>query len=234
MKSVFDYEGDIFNLHNKLFKDPDNVDLQKTLSSRLKSWSTKIAVAVEVANNEKYPWSASEIGYKTVSMQTKEESGFNQVGDYVAHFKGGSVDSVCNTVVERKGGKKGQSGANDFYGTFMDSYNRDRFYREHLRFKRDFRFRSGKLIVFAECSFLDFLYFNPQFIGKQYNVRKVGASQNSRLATVASLFERNVPVFFAGSREKAAETYHYMINQNLIKYYYQYLNLEPVEYVYAH
>lgn len=232
VKTIQDYESEITDLHAKCKATPEDIKLRETLERKLAKWSALVEVTVYVANNEQMPFSSEDIGYQTLPMLTKKEyekrygkgKGANQVADYQAFLKFGSRSEWCTTLVERKGGKKG---CEDFYGTLMNQKGRRQFYNEIGRFQADTRFK--RMITIVESSLPVFLTYTPLFCGSSRNVDHVGACAESRYGTVASLFAQDVPVLFAGTRMAAARMYHKLIQQDIIKNYMYYLQLDQKE-----
>jgi hypothetical protein len=211
VKTISDYEYEIRMLYDKK-NDPD---IEKKLKNRVVSWADLVEVKIFAANNEQKPFKTSEIGYPIFPMQTKKQCGFQQVGDYQALYKFGLGEKWGTTLIERKG--------DDLYNTLMNKDGRERFYREISRFKSDPRFK--RMVVLTDWSMNDFMTFIPPFMGSRRNIDHIGASVNSRYGTIASLFIQDVPVFFAGSRERAAKTFHNLIRQDIVKNYEYYLEL---------
>ena len=226
-KTIQDYEDEISQLHYK-WKETDDLTIKKKLNNRLTSWSSLVGVTIFVANNEQKPFTSDEIGYPTLPMLTKKEyekmfgkgKGVDQVADYQGFLKFGSSSEWCTTLVDRKGGKKGE----DFYATLMNQDGRDRFYREISRYQADSRFK--RMIVLVECSLPDFMMYTPPFCGSVRNKDHIGACAESRYGTVASLYIQDVPVLFCGTRYAATKLYHKFIQQDVIKNYAYYLGLD--------
>ena len=230
-KTIQDYELEIKTLHEE-YKKTKDPSIKKKLNNRLPSWAALVDVTVYVANNEQKPFSSDEIGYPTLPMLTKKEyekrygkgKGVPQVADYQAFITFGSSGEWCTTLIERKGGKKG---CEDFYGTLMNADGRDRFYGEISRYQEDTRFK--RMIVLVESSMPEFMMFVPPFCGKYRNTDHIGACAESRYGTVASLFVKDVPILFCGTRYAAAKLYHKLIQQDIIKNYAYYLGLDQRE-----
>lgn len=229
-KTIQDYEAEIKDLHAQYQESRDPV-IKKKLNNHLTPWASLVDVTVFVANNEQKPLSSTEIGYPTHPMLTKRDyekrygkgKGIEQVADYQAFLQFASGGEWCTTLVERKGGKKGE----DFYSTMMNQGGRERFYREIDKYIADSRFK--RMIILAECSFPEFMTFIPPFCGKSRNTNHVGACAESRYGTVASLFIQDVPVLWAGTRLAAGKLYHKLIQQDIIKNYEYYLGLDQEE-----
>jgi len=154
-KPISDYEKDIIKYHVEIQQIPDYhpsfEKKQKQLSRQLTAWAAKLNITVQVANNEKLPWGADEIGYPCISMLLKKDSQSRQTGDYVAYLD--DYDQFGGLVVERKT-------LDDIYGTLMNRDRRDRLYREIARADEDTRFNRFHLI--AECTYEEFLNYVPE------------------------------------------------------------------------
>jgi len=221
-KSIDDYAADILQLTVDISLIPPYhpavEKLTRQLSNRLGAWQGLLEITIFVAQNENHPWELE--GMNVNPMPLKSESKHIQTGDYIyAITDGAQIQSWGNLVVERKGG-----GASDLYGTLMNRDSRERFYREVARFEADPRF--SQMIIIAECTLHDFLTYAPKFNGKNYNKHHTGASTESRRATIAGLFARGVPVFFAGSRQEAQKVYLQLVRQSIIKSYKLILGIE--------
>jgi hypothetical protein len=242
-KTIQDYESEIRQLHSDLEnysyfpkiqeKYPKGIEeISNKLSNRLTTWSALVEVVVFVANNEQEPLSSEELEYKTLPMLTKkeygkmfgEENAVKQVADYQAFIKFGSRSEWCTTLFERKGGKKG---CEDFYSTLMNQKGRERFYGEIGRYKADKRFK--RMIVLVESSFPELMSYVPLFCGKKRNTDHIGACAESRYGTVASLFIQDVPVLFCGTRFITGKMVHKLIQQDIVKNYVYYLQLDKEE-----
>jgi hypothetical protein len=182
-------------------------------------------ITIFQAQNEQTPWTPDELGYSIRPMLLKDKSGLQQVGDYQAYYSMPGRAGWVGILAERKGGKKG---CEDLYSTLMNSENCARFYREIDRFQEDPRFT--QMVVIAECSFEQFLLYQPPFVGKVRNTQHIGASVEARRGKIASLYARGVPVIFAGTRKNAIEVYKALIRQWLIKNYVSMLGLDKGPY----
>jgi len=217
-KSLKAYEDEIIDITSQIADYPESDTLKKRLAYRLDKWQKLLDIKVYVANNEKHPWTSSELGMGCAEMPLKSATGYNQVGDYIFAV-GADNQSTGRTggalVVERKE-------TSDLYGTLMRAENRDRFYRELDRFQVDPRF--NQMIIMVEGSLKDFYEYSPKFNGKTYNRNHSGANVESRRATIAGLYARGVPVLFCGSRHQAVKIYTQLIRQSIIKNYTNYIN----------
>ena len=224
MKSIHDYELEIKELYQILQDYPDNISLQEKLSRRLTAWSKKLNITISVASNEQTPWLESEIGYPVIPMQTKQESGYSQKGDYIFYLD--DYDMFGGLVVERKGVKRenGRLISSDLYSSFAKKDNRRRFEAEFKRYQKDPRF--NLFVLIAECSYLEYLSFKPKFNGKNYNKTNYGMNVAARRATIAKLISIGIDVHFAGTRQAAVELYHDLVLQWCRTHYKQVLNID--------
>lgn len=199
-KTRQDYEFEICSLRDAIQEDPYNAsEYQNKLNYRVSKWIDLSDILIFRANNEQTPWQESDIGYPVHSMPTKQDCGFDQVGDYQYVVDCDQEFSKCfgPLVVERKS-------MQDLYGTLFGE--RDRFYREIERFEKDTRF--NQMIIIVESNFTEWLSYNP-------TPESAGIAQ--KLASIASLQARNVPVYFAGSSCLAAKFYAHCVRQNIMK-----------------
>ena len=224
MKSIHDYELEIKELYQILQDYPDNISLQEKLSRRLTAWSKKLNITISVASNEQTPWLESEIGYPVIPMQTKQESGYSQKGDYIFYLD--DYDMFGGLVVERKGVKRenGRLISSDLYSSFAKKDNRRRFEAEFKRYQKDPRF--NLFVLIAECSYLEYLSFKPKFNGKNYNKTNFGMNVAARRATIAKLISMGIDVHFAGTRQAAVELYSDIVRQWCRVNYERILNIE--------
>lgn len=200
-KTRADYEFEILSLRDAIRDDPTNAEeYQHKLDYRISKWIDHSEIIIFGANNEQTPWTDEMIGYPVVPMPTKQSCGFDQVGDYQFAIDGPYDFANCfgPLVVERKS-------CQDLYGTLFG--DRERFYREITRFEADPRFT--QMIVTVECNFTDWVSYNPPG-GK-------GVSIGHKLAALASLQARGIPVHFAGSPQLAAVFYRYCVRQSIHK-----------------
>lgn len=220
MKTASDYAEEI----KALYPVTTEEDIQK-LNRRVSSFVKLLDITIFQAQNEQTPWTPDELGYSIRPMLLKENSGIQQVGDYQAYYSMPGRAGWVGILAERKGGKKG---CEDLYSTLMNSENCARFYREIDRFQEDPRFT--QMVVIAECSFEQYLLYQPPFVGKTRNTHHIGASVEARRGKIASLYARGVPVIFAGTRKNAIEVYKALIRQWLIKNYVSVLGLDKLVY----
>lgn len=218
-KTILNYYDDIKSLHPATTEDE-----QKKLDRKISEFVKRLDITVFVASNEQLPYSEKDLGFNVQPMILKDVNGFRQVGDLQAYYSSQVCEGWVGLLVERKGGKKG---CEDLYGTLMSSDNCSRFYREIDRFQSDPRF--NQMVVLAECTFEQFLLYNPPFLGSKRNTGHVGANVEARRGKITSLYARGVPVLFCGSRHNAIETYKSLIRQWLIKNYAAVLGLEKTK-----
>lgn len=127
----------------------------------------------------------------------------------------------------------GKGGANDLYGTLYGAPtlkdgtkrpNRDRLKEEIERFREDTRFKQFWLI--AECTRTQFMSFRPKFNGKKRS-SGFGANANSRKALLVSIgLDFGGSICWGGTRQGAVDDLKEIINQGLVKYYAELLELE--------
>lgn len=202
MKSRTDYEYEIRVLRDAIQADPHNtVEYQNKLNYRVSKWLDLSNIFIFRANNEQTPWQEEDIGYEVLPMPTKKDCGYDQVGDYqyVVNCEKEFAECFGPLLVERKSMK-------DLYGTLFGE--RDRFYREIERFEKDKRF--DQMIIIVESNFTQWLSYSPTSDAP-------GIAQ--RLASIASLQARNIPVYFAGSEMLAPKFYRHCVRQNIMKNY---------------
>ena len=227
-KTIDDYAANIVQTTAELDRLIDchpDIDKKKTQLSRyLSKWANLLDITVSVASNEQLPYTADELGFKTIPMSTKVECGDRQVSDYIFHLD--DYDQFGGLCIERKGctRKNGRMISSDLYSSFSNEENRSRFYREVERFHEDKRFDS--MILVSECSYNEYLSFKPAFNGKQYNKCNYGMNVPARRATIGKLYAIGCPVFFAGTRQHAVEMYRDMIIQKCRQDYKKILNIE--------
>jgi len=222
-KTAQDYAADIIQIHSDLQRlpeyHPDVEKLIRQLSSRVSSWQALLDITHFIASNESIPWELEDC--HTEPMPLKSKTGYNQVCDYIYLIKNTCLNQSSDVwgllCIERKTKE-------DAYGTLMNRDGRDRFYREIAKYEADDRF--NQMLIIVECTLADFLSYTPKFNGKRYNKNHIGASVESRRATVAGLYARGVPVLWAGSRIEAQKTYLQLVRQSIIKSYKSILNLE--------
>lgn len=222
-KTLDDYEYDIEKLTRRIELETDETRIHaynRMLYTRLIAWFelTKHNVIINVANNEKMPWTEDEIGYKITEMPTKKECGFDQVADYHITMHG----ITAGLIVERKGCEweiddRGCVNAcgNDLYTTLI--HNHSRFNREIARFKSDSRFET--MIVITECTYAEYMRFRPPFhINKRSDGE--GASIESRIGTLNAMMTKyNINVLFAGSRMAATSAFNNIVKQAIMRDY---------------
>lgn len=214
VKTIEQYVQEIKDLYNLTLEYPDSEIVERKLKNRVSSWVYHLDITIFVASNEQQPWTSEELGYPTRPMLLKQHTKIKQVGDYQAHYSGGGVTGWVGVLVERKGGKRGME---DLYGTLINADSCARFYQEIESFQADDRF--SHMVVIAECTLTDFLRYVPAFSGNKRNYDHIGASVESRIAKINSLYIRGVPVLLAGTRAVAIAMYKGLVRQWLLKNY---------------
>jgi len=205
-------------LHKKLTERPDSESIQKKIDYRVKKWMLLVGIRIEVASNERTAWTAEMLGYPTVPMQTKHDTGYNQTADYV-----GVVDTLYGawyvpTIVERKS-------IEDLYGTLINEENRARFYREIDRFKADDRFTS--LVVIVEGTLVDFIMYQPDFndgkfdYARRFDTKKNTSVNEKKLTVLADLFVMGIQVVFCDNPTIAAQFCGRLFRESVRKNYYK-------------
>lgn len=219
-KTAFDYAIKI----REIWPATNPAD-EEILSRLISEFVKRLDITILQAQNEQLPWTSDDLGYNVRPMLLKQKTGIQQVGDYQAYYSGAGVAGWVGILGERKGGKKG---CEDLYSTLINQENCARFYREIETFQEDKRF--SQMVVIAECSFEQFLLYTPLFTGNVRNTNHIGASVESRRGKIASLYNRGVPVIFAGTRLNAIKTYKALIRQWLIKNIHVVLKLNVAPY----
>ena len=218
-KTKTDYESDISNLHHQL---PDT-SIEKKIERRVKRWMELAPIRVQVANNEQLGWTSEMIGYPTEIMETKKDTGINQVGDYHGIVATSTGDRYIDIVIERKS-------INDLYGTLVPEDNRARFYREISRFESDKRFNT--MMILVEGSFTDFILYTPMFDGKTFDyARKFDTNKNNainekKFTILSDLLIREVPIIFCDSAAFAARLCGRIFRERVKKNYAHILGLQ--------
>lgn len=201
IKPQNEWETDFRELIDLIQEYPLNQDYRSALWHQMTGWYNTLVVTAQVPGNEKLPWTVSELGMPIEPMPLKIESGFNHVGDYNIRIRGDDIDMIGGLVGERKS-------LDDLYGTIMHSDQSQRLHREIDRFHSDSRFDT--FIIFAECTNQEFMEYRN--IGR-YNTDLT----NSKLGKCASLFLDSAPIWWCGSREKAALQFKFSAKQWVIK-----------------
>lgn len=173
----------------------------KDTKNNLDKWVARINGLIYVANNEGKPWTSEMLGYPTAPMETKGQTGYDQVGDY--HFYLPDYQAFCGVCCERKS-------IPDLEATL--STGRTRFSKEIVRFHHDDRFE--RFIVIIEGTEEDYLCHQPEFVGGRFNKR--AAAMNRKCvhtkaaakhgALMALMADGAVP-HFAGSRAQAPKDF---------------------------
>jgi len=212
IKTELDYVNTI-----KKYYESDDPKLHAKIKYQVNKWYDFLTPITYAAKNEKKPWSEKELDMAVLPMPRKELLGFQQTGDYITVLSTESSWKWCPLMIERKS-------CEDLYGTFMNSNNRKRFYRELDRFESIEHF--NQFIVMAECSLGDFLSYKPKFTGNKYNTKFSGASVRSRRATIAALFTKGYPIMFCDTRASAIKMYKYLVRKSVVNNYVKMLALE--------
>ena len=238
----------IEEFHNMKLDYPDSETIERKLYDQLSQWEYKHDRTYYISGQEQYPWTAEKLGHKTDNMLTVAEvdkyftkrfmanpyklnifDGFErddiqpQAGDYQCHYEGPGYHGWIPVVVERKGGKEGQSGPEDLYGSLSNIDNRRNIYEEIDRIKMDKRFFYRYLI--AECTYDQYMKYVPLFKGRGRNVDHISVSAETRQATIASLEIRGIHVIWAGTRAMATQMYKHLNRQWMMKNYVRILGL---------
>lgn len=127
----------------------------------------------------------------------------------------------------------GKGGANDLYGSMYGSTtlksgkkrcNKDRLEDEICRFREDTRFKQFWIIV--ESTRTQFMSYRPKFKGKERS-SGFGANANSRKAiSISTGLHFGGPVCWSGTRPGAIDDFKEIINQGLVFFYAELLELE--------
>ena len=172
-------------------------------SSRNKMWrrarwifDNAIDIKIERANNEKKGYSEAEIGFTTVPMRTKAETGERQTADYIPFWKYKFESDECyrkmGICFERKEVK-------DFHGTIIQNY--DRFDREIDRFLQDPKTRM--MFILIEGSLAETTAFLPP---KRYTKEQIIGMISMKLGAISGIEARGAHISFRGSRLASANS----------------------------
>lgn len=172
-------------------------------ASRNKLWrrarwifDNAIDVRVERANNEQKGYAEKDIGFPTIPMRTKAETGERQTADYVFYWKFKFEDESAfrkmGICFERKEVK-------DFHGTIISNY--ERFDREIDRFLQDPK--TKMMFILIEGSLAEALAYLPP---KRYAGDQVKHMIASKLGAIAGIEARGVHISFRGSRLASANS----------------------------
>ena len=218
-KTAADYESDIATLHRQL---PDT-SIEKKIERRVKRWMELAPIRVQVANNEQLGWTSEMIGYPTEIMETKKDTGINQVGDYHGIVATSTGDRYIDIVIERKS-------INDLYGTLVPEDARARFHREVSRFESDKRFNT--MIMLIEGSFTDFILYQPEFnadgfdYARRFDTKKNNTINEKKMTVLADLLIVGVHVIFCDNVALAAQMCGRIFRESVRKNYAQILGLQ--------
>jgi hypothetical protein len=155
-----------------------------------------IDIEVQVANNEKKPYTSTELKFATKPMETKKVNGERQTADYVAYWKFKTDETEefrkLGIIFERKE-------VSDFHQTIIHNYKR--FNNEINRFIDD---PSTKyMFVLVEGNRPEALAYLPPMRYSQKQVRNLIAA---KIGAVASIETRGVHVCWQGSRQSSANS----------------------------
>ena len=218
-KTATEYESDIANLHRQL---PDT-SIEKKIERRVKRWMELAPIRVQVANNEQLGWTSEMIGYPTEIMETKKDTGINQVGDYHGIVATSTGDRYIDIVIERKS-------INDLYGTLVPEDNRARFYREISRFESDKRFNT--MMILVEGSFTDFILYQPEFnedgfdYARRFDTKKNNTINEKKMTVLADLLIMGVHVVFCDNVALASQMCGRIFRERVKKNYAHILGLQ--------
>lgn len=217
-KTAADYEADIATLHKQL-PDPS---VEKKIARRIKKWMELAPIRVQVANNEKKPWTPEMLGYPVERMSLKKDIGINQVGDYQGIIETSAGDKYIGIVIERKS-------VEDCYNTLITEDDRARFYREIERFKSDNRF--NKLMIIVEGTLSDFILYQPKFnadgfdYARRFDTNKNNTINEKKMTVVSDLLIMNVHVLFCDNPALSAQMCGRIFRESVRKNYVQILGL---------
>ena len=169
--------------------------------NNLRKWVDKLDIIIHVAKNEGRPWTEDMLGYPTMDMPLKKDTGYNQTGDY--HMYINTYDKYVGIIGERKS-------ISDMFGT--TTTGRDRFIREIERYKIDPRF--SVFVVFVEGSRDEYMRFRPVFKGKRFDRKAAAVAHkgvphmvDAKHGGILALFADGVAVSFAETRADAAKDF---------------------------
>lgn len=230
--------GLIKELHSKLLEYPDSETIKEQLYRQISQWEHKIKKIYFNSGQEQYPWTEDKLGHEVRKMMTQDEMKKEfKTGDMLKGFKWEDIQPQCGDyqcfcpgigwipiVIERKGGKEGESGPHDLYGSLADMGNRKNLHEEIDRMNKDKRFFYRYLL--AECSYGDFMNYIPDYNRKDTIASQRGLSQETRSATIASLEIRGIHVMWEDTRDRAIQKYIDLNRQYLMRNYTKILGLQ--------
>lgn len=209
MKSRADYESELRVLRAAICEDPYNADeYRNEIKKIVAKWMELLPVTVFVANNEQKPWDITSIGFEPCPMPTKNGTGLQQVGDYQYWIDTpGKPAEECYgpLLVERKS-------LEDFYSTMFG--DRDRFYREIARFRKDPRF--NLMVVIIEGDVYEWCEYKPKHSRSYRATCKREVTLEGKQAAIATLLMKGIMPVFAGNRKLAPKMYRHLVRQNIV------------------
>ena len=194
-KKHTDYAAEIVTLHNAPCLTATQ---EKRLHDVIKKWSERVPLVFDVAQQEKEPYTADELGCSIRPMPLMQDTGLKQVGDYACYLP--DYEMYTGVLWEKKGISK--TGSHDMYNTMLgEVYTkdgkktklRDRFIREIEAYLHRQEF--DIMIVGVESTEMEYLAHRPN--------GQTGASIESRHALWKHLevrFGYRVRVDWLGSR----------------------------------
>lgn len=160
-------------------------------------YDNEIDILVQVANNEQKGYSSADIGFPTIPMKTKKETGERQTADYVVYWKWKSEPDDAyrkmGIIFERKE-------VQDFHNTMIHNY--DRFDREMERFITDKK--TKMMYVLVEGSRQEAMVFVPP--NRRYSGDNIKHMIAAKMGAVASIQARGIHVCWQGSRKASANS----------------------------
>ena len=229
----------IKELYPKFLDYPDSETIKEQLYRQISQWEYKEPKIYFNSGQEKYPWTSDKLGHEVRKMMTQAEMKEEfKKGDMFKGFEWEDIQPQCGDyqcycprlkiwipiVIERKGGKEGDSGPHDLYGSVADMDNRHNLHEEIKRMNLDKRFSYRYLI--AECNYPNYMNYVPEHNRKDTLASQRGLSQETRSATIASLEIRSCHVIWAGTREDAITTYINLNRQYLMQNYIKILGIQ--------
>lgn len=176
------------------FTTDKNKSLDYIYKKAEKIYDNFVDIKIEVANNEKLPYSSKEIGLPTSPMKTKSETGERQTADYVVYWKYVWEEEYkkLGLIFERKAKE-------DFHNTVIHGYKR--FNAEINRFLDDPT--TKYMLVLIESDRDSGLAFLPP---KRYTNTQIRNLIAAKIGAVQSIEMRGVHVCWQGSRKSSANS----------------------------
>lgn len=181
----------------------NNDTCEDRFASRNKLWrrarwifDNAIDIRVERANNEQKGYAEKDIGFPTIPMRTKAETGERQTADYVFYWK---FKFEEETAFRKMGICFERKEVKDFHGTIISNY--DRFDREIDRFLRDPK--TKMMFILIEGSLAETIAYLPP---KRYFGDQIKHLAASKLGAIAGIEARGVHISFRGSRLASANS----------------------------